>query len=390
MTETAEAAEVRRVLRERGHEVPDRGKLSASNLELYNQLIGNDAGIGPGAFDNRPEADDGPALEDIDIPAGALADEPAPREERPVTPETRPRAASSRGQSPRGRRFSIGGRRAKQPRKRAKRRPAHDWVPTAPVIERVWGEFGGALRRYPPLQRLMAAQAPMVGIVLQDSVRDTLFDRSVVQPVARAEERFEGVNATVMPLLWMAGIVRFGGFDVEPVLTPDGHPIIKDGQTLMRPVIDPATGQPAWNDRTRFMIGGVRSGLISWLKISRRNAADIIERAEEYDELGRQADALISFFLAPPKPKESYADMQREARARTTDFLRADRDGQGDEPAAEPGTAATPARATPGQAPPPPPAAPASMQPDPRTMSFMPPDAAVASQVVPRAPMAQA
>jgi hypothetical protein len=389
-----DAAEVRRVLKLHGHEVPERGKLSAANTGIYEQIIAEDGDYSGGVT----TADFGladPLIDMADIETGpAGAGDPAEE----VTAERTPRGAGPR---PAARARSLlqrggdrgGGRRARPKRARTR----HDWMPTGPVIERMWGELAWSARRLPPIQRIMAAQAPMVGVVLQDTARDTIFDRGLLQPIARGEEKLEAVNAVFGPLLWTTAIVRFGGFDVEPVLGGGGAPLLQDGQPVMRPVIDPHTGMPAWNDQTRVMIGGLRFSLMSWLRVGQRHAEEIIARAEELDELGDQADALIAFILSPPRPGQSFKDMQREARQRAGVFLHDEATGEPEDPG-DAGGAAMPEPATPGHparvaaalAVRDPGSFPYGPAPDPRTLGFLPPDPHTASQVVPRAPMPQA
>lgn len=394
-----ETAEIRKILKEHGHSVPERGVLSAANKALYDDIISGNysGGVSPDDFTPPGDAEnDGsdyvstaspPDPAAADVPSAAAADD----DERPQ--ETTPRSARMSGAS-RAREFLRDARdkTSSRPRRpRRKRTPPQ--VPVAPVIERLWTELAWAARKLPPIQRVMAAQAPMVGVVLDGATRDTIVGRGLLQPLARGEERLEGINAVFGPLFWTGMIVRFGGFDTEPVYK-DGQPLILDGQPVVQPVRDSETGEIAWNDQTRAMIGGLRFSLMSWLRVGQRHAAEIIARAEELDELSDQADALIAFILAPPRPGQSFRDMAREARQRTGVFVHGEATGEPDEA----GTAAAPAPASPGQDPvmmraalPPssyPYPAPAP-GPDPRTLGFLPPDAAVASQVVPRAVIPQ-
>lgn len=403
-----EPAEVRRVLKLRGHEVPARGVLSAANIALYEQIISEDGtyqgGVTAADFDAPGSEAPLPGMEDIDLAAELAAElegEPAAGDQGEERAEERtPRGAGAPSAGARARGFlrgDRGGGRAKRTRRRGGGRARREWIPTGPMIERIWSELGHALRKAPPIQRVIAAQAPMVGVVLQDATRNTFVDRGVLQWMARGEDRIEAVNAVGGTLLWTAGIMRFGGFDVEPVMQ-DGRPVITEDGPLVRPVVDPETGMPAWNEVTQVMIGGLRMSLMSWLRISQRHADEIIARAEQLDELAAQADALIRFILSPPVPGQSFRDMQREARQRAGVFLHGEASGEpaggGEDQGEELGGAADPAPAAAGYAPgavelarrgehPYPPM-------DPRTMGFTPPDAHVASQVVPRAAMPQA
>jgi hypothetical protein len=402
------AAEIRAFLRDRGQDVPERGNLSAEHRATYDRLVAEDQhdGLfpvpeaGPGDYEGGVTEADFPgadALEDsgggelaaagIEAGPGRLAGDQAEE----LKPERPPRPAAG---GPRGGR----GRRARRAQPRNTRtRKAADRIPAGPFIERLWTELAQAARKIPPIQRVMAAQAPMVGVVLGDAARGTFAD-PVIQWAARGEERLEAVNGVFGPLLWTGLILRFGGFEVQPVMH-EGRPVLlENGEPMVQPVIDPETGQPDWNDQTRVMIGGLRMSLMSWVRISQRHASEIIARAEEQEALGAQADALIAFILAPPT-RQSFRDMAREARQRTGVFLDDEAAGPPDDGGHQGGGAAPPvpdpAPAGAGQAPGTYPARAESTQPypgmamDPRTLGFMPPDEYTTSQVVPRAAIAQ-
>jgi hypothetical protein len=405
----ATAAEMRRVLKEHGHEIGDRGKLSADHEAAYERIV---AGHRPGPasmFPAAAEYDAGVTEADFAEPDGP-EDYPAPGPGPGPGPggdggqgdeleaERTPRAAPRQPRPGlRERAERARGRGRRKARASAARKRTADRIPTGPFIERAWTELAQAARKIPPMQRVMAAQAPMVGVVLGDAARDT-FVEPMLQWAARGEERLEAVNGVFGPLLWTGLILRFGGFEVEQVMR-DGQPVIdQDGNPLVRPVMDPETGQPDWNDQTRVMLGGLRMSLMSWIRISQRHAAEIIARAEEMEELGAQADALIAFILAPPQPRQSFRDMAREARQRAGVFVQGEAEGEpegwpGDPRGAHHDDTPAPAPAAAGQAPGAAPdlgSHPYGLQMDPRTLGFMPPDEYTTSQVVPRAALPQA
>lgn len=421
-------AEVRRVLLARNSTVPvkDRGRLSDAAIAEYDRLMAeegapDDAYMGGVTRDDFDGPDD-PAgfVDELDdqgdetipsdvrvtfgIPDGyeavrsrdGIGGPERPREQVPrsAVPSARARARSLWARRP-STDSQAGGRARSRGQRKRRARPRHEWVPTAPMIERMWAELAMNVRRLPPLQRVLACQAPMAGMILQDVTNGTIVDR-LLQPLARGEERLEGAHAMLGPPMWTALITRFGGVEVKPVFK-DGQPVMVDGRPLVEPQTDPDTGEPIWNDPTRVMIGGLRMSLMSWLRISARHAEEIIAHAEELDELGAQADMLIRFILQPPVEGQTFSQMQREARDVTRDFLRSTRPQSpppsSQAPAAEDlGSAADPAPATPGHGadvarglgwPP-------GAEPDARTFAFTPPDPRIASQVAPRAPMPQA
>lgn len=364
------AAEVRRVLRDNGHAVPDRGKLSDDSYELYDDIIAGSAGV--------TDDDFGPD-DDVSRETGS----------QPVEPEQTPRAVKPEPIRSRARRRLFGtgrtaGRRKPRGSSKGKGGAVRDRLPVAPLLERAWMEIAHMARAMPPVQRIMACQAPMAGVILEDAARDTVTDRIFLQPVARQEERLEAVNAMVGSVAWTAMIYRFGSVELEQARDAKGRDLVDPtGAPVLRPVIDPATGKPAYDDRTRIMIGGLRLSLMSMFKISQRNAEEIQAKAEELNELSDQADKLIAWILAPPDPAKRFADVQREARDVTTSFFYRGPGSDvsretGPEPAPSPVPAVGAVVAVPE---------PGVPHPDPRTMQFIPPDPRVASQVVPRPPV---
>lgn len=402
-TETADAAEMRRVLKLHGVEVKERGKLSADAHQRYAEILAGQ--LQPGDYPDGVTASDfdqGPTLDDIELDetAARLADElaadpgPPPGRQAEQTPRGSGQSAAERARSlwhrdrPARRRSS--GSSARRRRSSARK---HDWVPTGPVIERIWSELAWGANKLPPLQRVLIAQAPMTGVVMQEAVRDTFIDRWAMQPLARGEDRLEAANAVLGPPFWTTLIIRFGGFEVEQARGPQGELLFHDSQPVMKPVMAD-DGLPEWNDATRVMVGGLRTSLMSWIRIGQRHADEIIERAAELDTLSDEADQLIRFIFSPQRPGQTFRGMQAEVRDQTSRFMGTP---AAPPPPAEPGSSAmAPEPARPGQAsgavPPIVPAGlgwPATAVPDPRTMSFVPPDPRIASQVVPRAPMPQ-
>jgi hypothetical protein len=361
-----DAAEVRRVLRDNGHPVPGRGKLSNDSYELYEDIMAGSAGVTDDDFgpDGDVSRETGPAVEPERTP-GRIKPEPI-------------------GDRARRRLFGTGRTGKRKTRSRGSKGGAvRDRLPVAPLLERAWMEIAHMARAMPPVQRIMACQAPMAGVILEDAARDTVTDRIFLQPVARQEERLEAVNAMLGSVMWTAAIYKFGAVELEQARDEKGRDLVdKTGAPILRPVTDPATGKPAYDDRTRIMIGGLRLSLMSMFKISQRNAEEIQAKAEELNELSDQADKLIAWILAPPDPAKRFADVQREARDVTTSFFYrgpgADVSREtGPEPAPSPVPAVGAVVAVPE---------PGVPHPDPRTMQFVPPDPRVASQVVPRPP----
>lgn len=266
-------------------------------------------------------------------PPGAPAAEQSPRDVR--APSAGRRAAQSlwgRRGTARGR-----GRGRGRARSRARQRADEPWLPTAGVIEHLWSQAAWAARGFPPVQRILSAQAPMAGVTLQAATRGTWVDAAVLQPAARWSERWDAAAAMVGPPVMVGAIMMAGGIKMQEVE--------QDGETIsvpvMVPVIDRQTGrpvmangqpvvEPVWDDRTRVMIGGLRFSLMSWLRVGRRHAAEIVEQAEQLAQLGDEADELIRWILAPPQPGQQPGDVTDQAGALVADFMRAGADAARD------------------------------------------------------------
>jgi hypothetical protein len=323
---STETALARAWLLEQGEDVAQQGKLRNEQLERWREATGGVAEAGQDAG-----ADD--ALADAEPAAPSGRGRPAPGEEGRAQEQT-PRAVTRARQPAATRVRSLFGAARKPKGKTGRRKPskpAQPWVRTDRFIESMWSQLAWAARPIPPIQRILAAQSPMVGIVLQDAARDTFIDK-VLQPAARMEDKLEGANAVIGTLFWTALITARGG--VQMVETPAGP----------RPVIS-EDGGPVWDGRTRPMITGLRFSLMSWLRIGERHADQIIESADKLTELGNDADRLIAWIFSPTAPGQSASDVEDEARERGMNFTTgaAEDDTQEPEPERLPGSALIPA-----------------------------------------------
>ena len=282
----------RALLREHGYDVPDKGKLSNEHLAAYERLRQDrpdtyDGGVTAGDFD------DGPAIDDD---RDDLADETTPRS---VGGQRGNRASTAKAKA-RG----LFGRVRKESKPKAGRK-RHPWVGTSDVIEHFWSQLAWSARPLPPLQKILAAQAPTAGVVLQDALKGTIIDRGILQPVARFEDRAQAINAMAGPPIWTMMIAMLGGQALD-----------KAGQ----PIYD-TDGNYVFDNRTQAMVGGLRFSLMSWLKIAEKSADEIRESADELAKLGDEADKLIRWILAPPEPGQSPKDMEKEARGKAMEFI---------------------------------------------------------------------
>lgn len=300
----ATATEIRTWARAEGIEVNERGKIGAGVRRAYDDAHGGaadtyDNGVTAADFLPGPDPHPHPAEPELEEEAAPRAVEGQRGASKP------PAAARARqlwgkiGRKDTGKNTGTGKAKRKAPAR-------HPRIPAAPVIEHVWSQLAWAARPLPPMQKILAAQAPTAGLMLEDTVRDTVLDARILQPIARAEEKFKAVNALILPPLWTMAISMWGGAVTREV----------QGQVV---VVTDERGIPVWDERTRVLVAGLRFSLMSWMEISGRHAEEIKERAETLTRQADEADQLIAWILAPPVPGEDVtAEAQRRAAAFTS------------------------------------------------------------------------
>lgn len=204
-------ADIRSVLREHGVTVPPRGKLGPKHRETYDRI---QAGVVPEADDDWDGPDDEGDIITATIPGPAAAP-PADQDDdergRPID-EARPRVRPGKGGT--ARRLADRVRAKSSSSGKGKSRPRAR-IPVDRLISRGWGM--GA-RLVAPVSgataRTLMLQAPVAGLVLEDTVRGTAAD-TVLQYAARAEDAGERVFALVGPPLIVMAIERAQGLE-EP------------------------------------------------------------------------------------------------------------------------------------------------------------------------------
>ena len=287
-----QAAAKRAVLREHGIDVPDRGKLSAEHLAAYDRIReGRPPQPSHGGYDS--------GVTDADFDQAGM-EEATPRATTGQRGHKSRRPSQQASATARG----LWGKVKGKPKRGAKK---HPWVSTSDVIEHFWSQLAWSARPLPPLQKILAAQAPMAGAVLEEATRDTFIDRMVLQPAARVENRLQAVNAMVGPPVFTLAIALQG----RAMQAPDGSPMTDED------------GNYVYDSRTQMMIGGLRFSLMSWLKIGGKRAEEIKADAQALTDLGDQADDLIRWILAPPGQGQSPKDIEREAQRRGAEFATA-------------------------------------------------------------------
>lgn len=148
-------------------------------------------------------------------------------------------------------------------------------VSLARLIEDAWGQLAFAAGPIPPMQRLLQAQAPMAGLVFEDTLRDTAVDR-LLQPVARAEDKAKSVGGIVMPPVALLA-----------VLASAPQPVERDGQWVYP--------EPSLQHKGALI--SLRWSLMLMAEAGSIRLDEYKERAEANTERGRQADQFMAWIL---------------------------------------------------------------------------------------------
>lgn len=170
----SQVTDVRKWLRENGHEVPSRGPIPAALREVYDTE-------NPGA----PMIIDPPAREEGGEHTPVAA--PPPDTSKQSDPVARVKGWARQRQG------------AKPDRPRTTRRRAS----TEALFAGVW-QYGAQVlavrRELVPMARVMTLQAPVAGVVVEGAVKGTAIDR-MVQPLARLSEKGTELSALFGPPL---------------------------------------------------------------------------------------------------------------------------------------------------------------------------------------------
>ena len=256
----ATTAEMRAWLREEGHDIPERGRLTADLKATYDTAHADD-------WDTSAGGDD-------DDVAGAGDTEPSV----PLQPERPPRTARGARQERRRKPVSerLFGKRQPKPgpgSARTRRRR----VPVDHLTARAWE----AVARFTapvslPVSRCLQVQSPVAGMILEDIVAGTLADR-ILQPIARAEEKAEKVLALVAPPVL--------------VLALEQTQYMAPAQAAMRQAI---------------IVPMLKESLRIWLQVAGPKVEEAARREAAYQrEFGHTIDELIALFMSGTVPGEA-------------------------------------------------------------------------------------
>ena len=258
--------EIRSWARDAGHDVPVRGRLGEEWRELY-AAAHDDADDGNSELSAlRAELEGQESLPGFD-PADSGEIAPV----RPAASRPSPAAKITKGKL-------FGGSR--QP-KVHKRRSLEDLAADG------WGVMAALVHSQGlvPTSRVLRMQAPVAGVILEDTLRGTLADR-VLQPLARSTEKSREIGALIGPPLIVSVL------SVKPGLAPQLLPILKSSL------------------RSWILIAGPK------MKALEKREAKAMEEmgldsSEELD--GMLEDMIASFFTMETEPVPGETQMPRAA-----------------------------------------------------------------------------
>jgi len=263
-------AEKRAWLRENGHpDIAVKGVIPPQLLDEWDQAHPGDT---PGDDDFDTSAADNPPADDGQA-------------------ETPPRKPRGQGSTPRGKGrwpFSRGGTKPKQKR-----------VPVDEVIAGGWRLLAKVAKPIPPLQRTLKIQAPVAGLLLEDTIRGTIVD-TVLQPIARLQRQGKAVAALAGPPM----LVTAGTLHMQRAAAADEEP---------NPVI------------MGIIHEGLRESLMLWMDVAGPKFEQAMKREKQFEDLyGQRVDDLIELLFSPPPAPGDTAAVQAEedAIARAQGILR--------------------------------------------------------------------
>lgn len=243
-------------------------------------------GAGPGDFVAADDPDSYPGDPGADV---AAYDDPGAA--GPGAVEDRPgRPSRAKWRLP----WQRGPREPKPPR--APRQGGRR-VSIAPLIEDTYSDLAWAARGIPPLQRLLYAQAPVAGVILDPVAKGTVVDRVLLQPAARNYEAMKvflalvGTPATLMGVLATAPqpVFEDGQVAWEAVTDEDGKPVPgPDGEPLMAMRMTPVT--PAHM--------GALIGFRYCVRAMADLSGDALKRVQARAESNAARDDLVDGFMA--------------------------------------------------------------------------------------------
>jgi hypothetical protein len=283
------AHDIRAWARENGYQVEDRGNIPKDVRTAYDTANPGPNGSGNTAVATGPDYPDDEFATAFGEPPDddALFDESALDGAPGETAETRPRRPKSRTRAssaaPAGKQRFW--QRGKPEAGKAKKRPR---VSTEDMLGSLWRGMAKLAAPLPPLQRTLRIQAPVAGLLLEDSVRGTALD-TFLQPLARLAGQGKVISALLGPPVIVTALMFHVKQRADAQLPPSELFLTVGTEAL-------------------------RSSLMTWMEVAGPKFEIAIRREKEFEEkYGQSVDELIAFLLGPPPATDADVAAEEEA-----------------------------------------------------------------------------
>jgi hypothetical protein len=286
----ASTTDVRAWLKTQGVDVADRGKLKREYHEQYEAANpgGQLEDSLPGQSEILERGDDydqGVTEADFitaDDPPGPPA-KLAPAEPVGHADERRPRAVASTRKPRKSFRERVWGGEGTKPKRPATK---HKRVSLRGLAEDAFLDAAWTFQALPPIEKILYLQAPLAGVIIEDTVRGTALD-GVAQVAARADQKFKSVES-LTAVLWVTGIMLRGRRDESGEYSPE----------------------------TKLMFAGLRHALLSMTRtVERFDFEEQKAKAEELRTASGQIDAMIAYIFEMPELTEDQIRAMAEQQA---------------------------------------------------------------------------
>lgn len=251
--------EIRQWAQATGRTVGVKGRISKELRAEYERMARDGDEVFPAAAVPRTLPD----------PAGD--GEPA---ERPARAETRPRQVKAAT----GWRSRIWGQPKPGPKSGGKAKAKYPRIPVDRLIERGWDVLARMFQPVNlPVSRVLAFQAPVAGVMLEDVVKGTIVDL-VLQPIARAEAKLEVVGALAGPPAIVLALQL-----------PGNQPVNEDG-----------TPNKAGAIRHQVLMSALEEALMMWDEVTRSRMAEVQQKVQANEARRKEVQTIIGMIFAPP------------------------------------------------------------------------------------------
>lgn len=272
----------------------DRGRISGEGMALYTEA--------------HPPLDD-------DYDAGVTAADFPPDEPEKPASETKPRRV--RTTRPRARSKLTAWLTGEQDGKEGKSRKRFPRVKLDKLVERAWSQLAEAAPVL-PLEKMLYAQAPFAGLVLEDTLKGTVVDK-VLQPVARAEEKAEAIGGLLGPPMFIMGVMATAPPPCQACDGAGGLPVNGEpGLMQACPACRGSGSQPA-SMQHRAMMGGLKMSLMAMSETMGGRLEEVQQRAAVNKERARKIDRFIEWLFDMPAG-EAPSEMEDEAIRRAQEM----------------------------------------------------------------------